>query len=240
MKFRNRGAINALGFLASGVVRGLLGTVRFDYQPLGDHLTPTSPGLKQRYIFAFWHEYMLIPAYHYARPDVHVLISQSDDGQIISEACRHLGFSVVRGSSSRGGAEAVRQLVRLAPFGHLGVTPDGPRGPRRKIQSGVIYLASRTGLPIVAAGFGVKSAWRAKSWDRFCLPKPFTRATCVTAAPLVVPADAEGRDLVRYRQRLERDLLHVTELAERWAETGRRPVPAAAGGRGQDAQAEAA
>jgi lysophospholipid acyltransferase (LPLAT)-like uncharacterized protein len=224
MKIRNRKLIDALGWLASGVVRGLLAMVRYRYQPLGPAVAPTQRGLTERYIYAFWHEYMLLPAYHYARPDVHVLISRSDDGQIIAETCRHLGFSVVRGSSSRGGIEAVRQMLRLAPWGHLGVTPDGPRGPRRKVQSGVIYLASRTELPIVPVGFGVKKAWRAGSWDRFCVPRPFTRATCITAEPMQVPADADGAELEQYRRRLERELLHVTQMAESWAETGQQPV----------------
>ena len=74
MKIRNRGVINALGFLASGVVRGLLGTVRYRYQPLAGELAPTAPGLRGRYIYAFWHENILLPCYLYGRRDVKVLM----------------------------------------------------------------------------------------------------------------------------------------------------------------------
>jgi hypothetical protein len=77
---------------------------------------------------------------------------------------------------------------------------------------------------VVAAGFGVRNAWRMRSWDRFCVPKPFSLATCVAAPPLTVPADAGAEELEHYRQKLENTLLHVTGLAERWAETGAAPT----------------
>jgi hypothetical protein len=240
MKIRNRWAIGALGFLASGFVRGLLGTVHYQFHALGLDARPTRSDLSGRYIYTFWHEYLLLPAYHYGQPNVHVLISRSDDGQLIAKTCQHLGFSVVRGSSSRGGIEAVRQMVRLSSWGHLAVTPDGPRGPRRHVQMGTVYLASRTGLPVVPTGFGVRRAWRAGSWDRFCVPKPFTRARCVLGEPITVPADLTSTDLERYRLRLENAISHATSLAERWAETDQRPLVAPKTSATQDAQAGAA
>src|SRR5262249_21939657 len=107
---------------------------------------------------------------------------------------------------------------------HLAITPDGPRGPRRRVQPGLVYLSSRLGLPIVPAGFASQRPWRMNSWDRFAVPRPFTRARCVTGDPVLVPPGAERELLEGYRLYVEQQLAEVTEQAERWAEEGIRPV----------------
>src|SRR5262245_36675985 len=149
MKLRHPALIRAASLAGAWALRGLLGTVRFHYEPLADNFDPRRPGLKGRYIYAFWHEGILLPAYQYARRDIRVLISQHADGQLIAEICHRLGFRTVRGSSTRGGAEAVREMLRAGGGCHLALTPDGPRGPRREVQPGVAYLAARTGMPVV-------------------------------------------------------------------------------------------
>jgi lysophospholipid acyltransferase (LPLAT)-like uncharacterized protein len=220
MKIRHPALISAASWLTARLVRLWIGTLRYEYRAIGPDLRPGCPGLEGRYIYAFWHENMLLPAYHYARPDIKVLISQHADGQLIAEACERLGYQVARGSTTRGGVEAVRDLLRAGAAIHLAVTPDGPRGPRRRVQPGVVYLAARTGLPVVPVGLGTCRPWRAKSWDRFAVPRPWTRARCVTGPPLVVPAAVDREELERYRQQFESSLLRVTDIAERWAETG--------------------
>ncbi len=160
MKIRHPMLIKALGFAVGWLVRLWIGTLRYRYRPMGANLDPNQPNLRGRYLYAFWHENILVPAYHYGRRDIHVLISQHADGQLIAEACRHLGFRVVRGSATRGGARAIRQMQRLSRSAHLAITPDGPRGPRRKVQPGVVYLAALTGLPIVPFGVAFARAWR--------------------------------------------------------------------------------
>jgi hypothetical protein len=94
------------------------------------------------------------------------------------------------------------------------------------VQPGVTYLASRLGLPVVATGFGFDRPWRCGSWDRFVIPRPFTRACCVMAAPIAVPAYADRRYLEAHRARVEVALHHVSALAERWAEDGTPPEAA--------------
>jgi hypothetical protein len=220
MKIRNRRLISAVSWLGAQVVRGWMATVRYKYRPLGPILDPwlmDSPG---RYIYAFWHENMLGPLYQYARPDVHVLISKHADGQLIAELARHMGFDLVRGSTSKGGVEAVRQMLRISQTAHIAVTPDGPRGPRRQVQPGLVYLAARTGLPVVPFGVGYPRPWRMKSWDRFAVPRPFSCMTCVTPEPIAVPADVSREELEYHRLRIERTLLELSDLAETWAETG--------------------
>src|SRR5262245_31959256 len=172
MKIRHPALIRALAFLLACVVRLWMRTLRYRYRFLQSDVDPRQRGLTERYIYAFWHENMLLVATRYARPDIYVLISQHADGQLIADVCRHLGFRTVRGSTTRGGADAVRQMLRLGREAHLAVTPDGPRGPRRKVQQGLVYLAARTGMPIVPIGIGYSKAWRMQSWDRFALPKP--------------------------------------------------------------------
>jgi lysophospholipid acyltransferase (LPLAT)-like uncharacterized protein len=217
MKIRHPLLIKALGFAVAWIVRLWIRTLSYRYRPLGPNLDPNQEGFQGRYIYIFWHENILLPAYHYGRRDVWVLISQHADGQLIAEACRHLKFRLVRGSSTRGGVEAVRKMVKLSKAFHLAVTPDGPRGPRRQVQPGVVYLAARTGLPIVPIGICYRRAWRLGSWDRFALPHPWSEAACVTTEPIPIPADASKADLETYRIQIEQAMQRATEAAEAWA-----------------------
>jgi lysophospholipid acyltransferase (LPLAT)-like uncharacterized protein len=205
--------IKALTSTAAVVCRQWIRTLQYDYRPQGPWLEPGCTG-NDRFIYAMWHEYLLLPVCRYARPDVHVLISRSADGQLLAELCRRLDIPVIRGSTSRGGAEAVRQMLRAGVSTHLALTPDGPRGPRRRVQPGVVYLASRSGLPIVPIGFGLDRPHRLGSWDRFALPRLRSRAVCVTAAPLFIPPDAGPDELEHYRQAVEEAMHVLTAAAE--------------------------
>ena len=138
---------------------------------------------------------MLFPAYYWNWPEMHILISEHRDGELITQVIKRLGFSVVRGSTTRGGARALREMSLRIDRGHLCVTPDGPRGPRRSVHQGIAYLGSRTGFPIVGAGMAFKRPWRAKSWDRFAVPRPFSPAACVVPEAVIVPPDAD-RDTI--------------------------------------------
>jgi lysophospholipid acyltransferase (LPLAT)-like uncharacterized protein len=218
MKIRNPWLISALGFLAALVVRVWVGTVRYRYRPLGANMDPNHRDFSGRYIYAFWHENILLPAYQYGRPDIYVLISEHADGQLIAETCRHLRFKLVRGSTDRRGAvKAVRQMIHLAAKFQLAVTPDGPRGPRRQVQPGLVYMAARTGLSIVPMGIAWRKAWRMRSWDRFALPVPWSMASLVTTEPIHVPQTVDKSELEAYRRRVEQALEHATSIAERMA-----------------------
>jgi lysophospholipid acyltransferase (LPLAT)-like uncharacterized protein len=226
MKIRHPVLLRALGFAIAVLVRLWIGTVRYRYRPMGANMDPNGRNLRGRYIYAFWHENLLMPAYHYSRPNIWVLISQHADGELISEACRRLGFQTVRGSTTRGGATALRELLHVSARGHLGVTPDGPRGPRRQVQMGLIYLAAKTGLPIVSVGYGFDGAWRMNSWDRFAVPWPWGRVTCVTAEPIAIPEKVDKRQMEVYRQQVQDALDRATEAAERLAGVKAPPPPA--------------
>jgi lysophospholipid acyltransferase (LPLAT)-like uncharacterized protein len=220
MKIRAPWLLKVAGLVGSWVVRLLVGTLHYRYYPIGPDCSPHQPNLPSRYIYAFWHENMLLLAYHYGRPDVLVLISHHADGQLIADICTHLHFGLIRGSTTRGGAEALRQMIQAGSGAHLAITPDGPRGPRRKVQSGLVYVAARTGMPIVPIGIGFRRPWRMKSWDRFAVPRPWSRAICITAEPIHVPDVTDREQLEHYRKLVEEALHSTTDAAERWAEQG--------------------
>src|SRR5262249_3188785 len=158
---------------------------------------PADPKL-QRYIYAFWHDVMLFPAVVPIK--IQVLISQHADGELIAQICRHLNKGAIRGSSRRGGGQALLQILRGHRDFHFAITPDGPRGPRRHLQPGIILLASTSGLPIVACGIGFSKAWRMKSWDRFAVPYPRSTGICITPPPIYVPPNLSREELERYRR----------------------------------------
>jgi lysophospholipid acyltransferase (LPLAT)-like uncharacterized protein len=216
MKLRHPTHIHWASSLGALTLRGLLATLRFRYYALGPDVNPNHCPPGTRYIYAFWHEMLLLPALRFARPDIRVLISTHADGELIAQVCRKLGFGLVRGSSTRGGTEALREMLDESRA-HFAITPDGPRGPRRQAQLGVVFLAARTGLPIVPLGLSFSRAWRANSWDRFAIPQPFSRAVCVSGELIEVPARSSRADLEVYRQRLEAALAHATALAEQHA-----------------------
>jgi hypothetical protein len=229
MKLRSPWLIRAAAFAGSWVVRAWMATLRFRYLPLGPNVDPFTTPPPTRYLYAFWHETMLLPAYEFIGSRCSVLISQHADGELIARVAQGLGIATIRGSTTRGGAEALWQLLHLGSDRHLVFTPDGPRGPRRRVKQGMIFLASRLGLPIAPAGFGFDRPWRLKSWDRFILPRPRSRAVCVTGVPIRIPPDLAPAELEEYRLGVEAEMLRLTHLAEWCAETGAVPCLARLG-----------
>jgi lysophospholipid acyltransferase (LPLAT)-like uncharacterized protein len=219
--------VRSLSWAGTRILRRWVATLRYEHHAVGGLVDPNQPAAGAHYIYAMWHEYLLLPVFRYARPDIAVLISRHSDGQWVAEVCRQLHIPVVRGSTNRGGGEALRRMLRAGEAGHLALTPDGPRGPRQRVQPGLVYLAARTGLPIVPVGFGLERPWRMNSWDRFALPRPGSRARCVTGVPIAVPDDADREQLEPYRLQVEQVLTQVTQVAEEWAASGNRAALAA-------------
>jgi lysophospholipid acyltransferase (LPLAT)-like uncharacterized protein len=214
MKIRHPRLISTAAFLGALFARLLLATLRYRVFTADGREHPADPG-RERFLYVFWHESLLAPASRPAK--VNVLISLHADGELITQVCRWLGIGVVRGSTNRRGGGAVLEMLRRSRDAHLAITPDGPRGPRRQVQTGAVYIASKTGLPIVPIGVGFSRAWRARSWDRFAVPRPFSRIHGVVGDPIHVP-DNLGRDeLEHYRRLVEERLLAATAAAEQWA-----------------------
>jgi hypothetical protein len=173
-------------------------------------------------IYVFWHEYILLPLALRGHCHLSMLLSQHGDADILARIAHHVGFDCVRGSSRRGGARAIMELEEHSRKKHLTITPDGPRGPRRRLAMGPVYLASRLQLPLVVMGFGYDRPWRVNSWDQFAVPRPFSRARAVVGPPMMVPANIDRAGLEMCRVRTERLMNCLTGEAEAWATAGTR------------------
>ncbi|MBL8755387.1 MAG: lysophospholipid acyltransferase family protein [Planctomycetes bacterium] len=168
------------------------------------------------WIVAMWHGRMLalMPLRWHRGRRIGVLVSPSDDGGLAQQALRSFRYEVVRGSLSRGGARALREMhERVAAGRQLVVTPDGPRGPRHGINVGIAWLARSTGAPILPVGVAVSRAWRLRSWDRFTIPKPFARLCVLYGDPVTVAADASDAELEGVAQSVRAKLLELERQA---------------------------
>ena len=171
-------------------------------------------------IYAFWHSHQLSALWHFRRVGAGILISASKDGEYIARVARSVGFTPLRGSSSRLGAVGLKALIEFARSGRpVAITPDGPRGPRHSIGPGVLVMAQKSGYPIVPFAVGLSSFWELPSWDRFRIPKPFSRGYACWGEPLPVPADADDATLERLAVELRERLISLEEFADRMART---------------------
>ena len=145
-------------------------------------------------ILALWHGKMSVIIPFFSGRGLVSLVSQSEDGEMISRTLDHFGYDTsVRGSSSRGGVEALLKMVkRLEGGGSVIITPDGPRGPLRKVQGGVLHTAYRSACPVYPVSFRCESLWTVSSWDRFELPKPFSKVTLTVGEPLLFTEKPSG------------------------------------------------
>ncbi|HEX5106752.1 MAG TPA: lysophospholipid acyltransferase family protein [Pirellulaceae bacterium] len=224
--FRDNALLQAgLGFGARGLLQLWLGTMRVWIEFEDPALDPRQGGLGA--VFCIWHEHLLFLGHRFRDCGLSVMISKSADGELISRIVSCLGYRTVRGSTGASGSRAVRELLHDARLGSLVLTPDGPRGPRRVFQAGAVYLASRLGLPMAAAGCAYERPWRARTWDQLVLPRPFSRAVLVVGRGLKVPADADQDDLQIVRQQAEGEMGVMNDRAEallqRWVRTGETP-----------------
>ena len=219
----NRFATNLSGLLASAAVRHWMGTLDYKCAYYDESIDPVKPTYSGQKIYIFWHEYILFPLYLRGHCNLTMLLSRHPDTDILTRTAYHMGFEFVRGSSNRGGVTALRELVRRSGRMNLTITPDGPRGPRRNLAPGPVYLASKLGLPIVVMGFGYDRPWRLRTWDRHAVPRPFSRRGpwSVLRFPF---RDLDRVELEQYRLQSERLLNRLTLEAEAWAESGTRKL----------------
>ena len=213
------------GLLGSAAVRQWMGTLDYKVAYYDRTVDPIFPECQGQKIYVFWHEYILFPLYLRGHCNLAMLLSRHRDAEILSHAAYHLGFGFVRGSTNRGGVGAIRELLATSRSMHLTITPDGPRGPRRRLAPGCVYLASKLGLPLTVMGYGYDRPWRVRrAWDQFAIPRPHSRARAVTSGEIFVPPNLDRQGLEHYRQRIERLLNRLTAEAETWAKAGTRKM----------------
>jgi lysophospholipid acyltransferase (LPLAT)-like uncharacterized protein len=209
------------GLLGSLAVRCWMSTLDYKIVYHDRTIDPIFPECRGQKIYVFWHEYILFPLYLRGHCNLAMLLSRHRDAEILSHAAHYLGFDFVRGSTNRGGMVALRAMLAKSQTMHLTMTPDGPRGPRRRLAPGCIYLASKQNLPLVVMGYGYDRPWRIRSaWDQFAIPRCYSRARAVTSSDIFVPPNLDRHGLEHFRQKIERLLNHLTDEAEAWAESG--------------------
>jgi len=167
-------------------------------------------------IFAIWHNRLLMlpPPFDRWFPTRQSigLISASRDGDLVSLLIERSGYGTIRGSTSRKGVIALRQLVdALAAGSNVLFTPDGPRGPVYEVSPGVIFVAQKSGAPIVPLHMEYSSCWRLKSWDRFCVPRPFSKVRFILGAPVHVERTTEGEQFEAERLGLQQAMMSLVE-----------------------------
>jgi lysophospholipid acyltransferase (LPLAT)-like uncharacterized protein len=215
IKYRLAGAIG------SGLMDGLLGSLKYHVEGAEQHEQYTKHG--SPVIFAIWHGRLLAPCYLHRRQGVVALISRSADGEYLARLLSHWGYETVRGSSSRGGSEALRELVRYLRKGRsLAITPDGPRGPMQRLKPGVLTAAQLGGVPIIPTTASTKRGWWPGKWDRFLIPKPFAKVWVRYEKPVVITRTANETELEQHRQSLEDTLNRMTAELDR--AIGHEPV----------------
>ncbi len=160
-----------------------------------------------RAIVAIWHESIILAACQYRNTGIQTLASHSFDAEWAARAVRRLGILSVRGSSSNGGGQALRNLAVVLEHGSaVMLALDGPRGPRRVAKPGAAILAARTGVPIIPHAFAVRPAWRLGSWDRLSIAKPFSRVISLCAPAIPPPANTSPAAIEETRLLVEASL----------------------------------
>jgi lysophospholipid acyltransferase (LPLAT)-like uncharacterized protein len=168
----------------------------------------------KRVCYALWHGRLLALTYTHRNQGTRILISQHRDGEFISRIVERMGYSPARGSSTRGGVKAVLDMVKNSKNYDLAITPDGPRGPRHRVQAGAAYISSRSGLALIPISCSAHPAWILKSWDRFMIPKPFSRVVIMIANPITISPQVDEQELHRKSSLLEQTLVELTRQAD--------------------------
>ncbi len=224
MRLRHPLFFKTAGLLAAPAIRSWMETLDCKFASNNVALDPAypHPGMPENRLYLFWHEYILYPLAMRGHCRLTMLLSRHADADIVQELADRFGFKCVRGSTNRGGAKAIREMRVAADKENLTIAADGPRGPRREMALGPLFIASRLRIPVVLLGLGYERPWRVCSWDRFAIPRPGSRLRGIFSEPFIVPPKADRVVLEHYRRESQTLLTDLSEAAEHWALSGCR------------------
>ncbi len=169
-----------------------------------------------RHFYSVWHDQIVMILFSGKPKRVAGLVSKHQDGSYVADVMRMLDVKPVRGSTKRGGAEALKQLLDAAEDYHITITPDGPRGPRHQIKPGIVFLASHTGRKIVPTAFACRSDWSIQgNWTDMMIPRPFTTIVAFGGHPLEVPPNLTREGIDEYAAKLEILMSQCEQKAQR-------------------------
>ena len=172
----------------------------------------------ESFILCFWHgRLLMMPLSWNKKKKINFLISSHPDGQLLSKTVEHFNIETIVGSSSKGGSEAVRNIIKSLKSGvSIGMTPDGPRGPRMKINSAIIKIASLTGNKIVPLAYSVKKKIFLNSWDKFLVALPFSKGCFIWGKPIKIKRNISNKEDLKLSKKLEKILLNLTKKADQY------------------------
>lgn len=206
--------VRLAGMLGRWVLNAILATCRFrtEHRDRFDRFEEAGEPV----LYAIWHGRLLPLTYFHRHRGIAALISRSRDGEYIARIVQGWGYEPIRGSTSRGGGQALREIVRRVRDRRqrIAITPDGPRGPRQKLQPGVITASRLSGVAILPISAGASRAWWVGGWDRFCIPKPFAVVRVAYGEPRLIPRHADEAELLRHARELEAELNALTERVD--------------------------
>lgn len=216
MKIKSKFANWMIARIGTYALRVLFWTVRVEHQTAVAGATPyEKPEGRQRYCFCLWHDAILACVYSLKTYNLGGLISRHQDGTYLAHAATLAGITPVRGSASRGGAQATRQLIDQ-PDLHVCITPDGPRGPRRVMKDGIVYLSSRTGRPVVPNTVIGTNCWSIPGgWSDMLLPKPFSKILLIAGTPIVIPEGISRQEISQQTERIQLEMDRLDLLGRR-------------------------
>lgn len=175
---------------------------------------------KGRILYVLWHGRMFFPIYCHRNEGITAMVSQHADGEMIARTVHKLGFRTVRGSSTRGGNEAFHGILSVLKSGQpCAIIPDGPQGPRHTLKPGTLYLAQQADAYIVPITFSSKRKKIFRSWDRFTLPKPFSKSVLMYGEPMKVPQNISGEELEDVRKKIEQHMIDLEKQADDYFES---------------------
>ena len=162
------------------------------------------PNGRERYLYCAWHDTILFPLFMGRHCHSAGIVSRHQDGSYLAETMNRINIKPVRGSSGKGGAQALRESIAVTRDHHITITPDGPRGPEHAMKDGIVYLASKSGRRIAPLAYQCSRYWRLRgNWTDLIIPKPFSRVTLIVGEPISVPGKLSREQLDEYTVRVQ-------------------------------------
>jgi lysophospholipid acyltransferase (LPLAT)-like uncharacterized protein len=225
VKIRSRLLTKVIVFVGVALVRALFKTCQLRAEPEVPGVNPYETTGENRYLYCVWHDQIVLTVFSGRPKNMAGLVSGHQDGSFLADAMKLVGITAVRGSSKRGGSRAMGELLQRVRKYHVAITPDGPRGPRRKLKTGIVFLASHSGRGIIPSVYACRRGWRIQgNWTDMLMPWPFTTIYATGGPPFVVPPNLDRDELDQYVERLEREMARLQAIVDDAALTGRLTV----------------
>lgn len=192
--------------------------VRFEDPDSSCYIPPVDD---RRYAYCLWHDGIGLASFGRTPRQCGILVSRHNDGGLLATALQKLGLKAFRGSTSRGGAQAARRMIEQTQDLHFTITPDGPRGPRREVKEGIVFLSAKTQHPVVPTYAIVTRGWSIKgSWTDMVLPMPFAKCVLLAARPIELPKTVDREKISTYRAQIQSEMERLQRVAEHYVATG--------------------